>query len=395
MRNETIDRFKRNHGAGCSGAPVETDRLAETGDAPSPRQTRVYHLARLATPRSVKPRRTFRELERELNDESKGSDVDCLHVRSYRGPDWFTTAGVLKKRKMIEAKGLPSFRLWRFLTLTFSRKRFDDPLTAYLAGKAKLRKFMHAAREAGLWKSDAKWCWKLEFQKDGWAHWHLLVERRERFCWTDFKTLNRLWGFGRVNVRMIRNQDFLYQFKYAFKPVLSDDAERHAFVVPAWFADYCGSRSVTVEGEAVEKPSTFSRARFWQTSKGFYTGEAVNAAASDKAPVSSLFPSTVREVIERKSCSVQVVARGRTGRYRASGVLTLSCLSGHFWDRVGFEAFVGGAIGLAVNSYVVPVSIINRNTQNKWLIHQLTTKNRLTLQRAAILQNNQVNLARC
>jgi len=392
-----IERFKRSNGRVCPGA--SSVREAETGDAPSPRSSGRYYLRE--KPRKLRP---YRELEREIVERQvRRAGGDVIHVRAYRGPDWFTTAGVLKKRRQIEARGLPSFRLWRFLTLTFRRvstesdpgRAFDTPLEAYLAGKAKLRKFMDAARKAGLWKSGAKWCWKLEFQKDGWAHWHLLVERTDKFTGEDMAKLNELWAFGRVNVQMVRNQDFLYQFKYAFKPVMSDDAERHAFAVPAWFADYCAPRSVTVDGVTVEKPGTFARARFWQTSKGFYTGEQEQAEKSEADPVKSFFPSTVREVVERKACAVQVVARTKSGRYLASGVITLSCLTGEFWDRVGFETFVGGAVGLAVNSYVIPASIIERNTNTPWLLKPLRDKNRLTLLRAAILQRAGESLRTC
>lgn len=93
-----------------------------------------------------------------------------VHVRAYSAPSCFTTEGVSRKRRLIESKGLPEFTKWRFITLTFNREAFgDDPLAGYLAGKKRMGKFLAACREAGLWLDSSRWCWKLEFQQDGWA----------------------------------------------------------------------------------------------------------------------------------------------------------------------------------------------------------------------------------
>ena len=74
-----------------------------------------------------------------------------VHVRSYTPPTWLTQAGVAKKRKAIERKGLPSFRNWRFITLTLDRDLFEDcPLAGYLEAKDHMRRFLHACRKAGL-----------------------------------------------------------------------------------------------------------------------------------------------------------------------------------------------------------------------------------------------------
>ena len=108
--------------------------------------------------------------------------AEFIHVRRYKAPNWATSEGVAKKRRSIERKGLPGFAGWKFVTLTLDPAKFgNDPLKGYLAGRRKLSKFMHACREAGLWSKSAKWCWKLEFQRTGWAQWHLLVEHRPQW----------------------------------------------------------------------------------------------------------------------------------------------------------------------------------------------------------------------
>ena len=63
-------------------------------------------------------------------------------VMSHNPPSWFTARGALAKRRMMERRGLPSFRGWLFVTFTVNRNPFDGgidcPETAYLEGKEKL-----------------------------------------------------------------------------------------------------------------------------------------------------------------------------------------------------------------------------------------------------------------
>ncbi|MEM7233801.1 MAG: hypothetical protein AAF517_16615, partial [Planctomycetota bacterium] len=76
--------------------------------------------------------------------------------------------------------------------------------------------------------------------------------------------MNEWWGFGAVNIKAERGFGLGYLFKYAFKKPLDSDPEEDAdhLAVPDWFADYRNP----------ETGQTFFRARFWFTSKKFYTG---------------------------------------------------------------------------------------------------------------------------
>ena len=126
-----------------------------------------------------------------------------VHVRRYIAPSWLTSAGANRKARLIESKGLPSFRNWRFITLTFSRERFSSPLEAYLAGVSHMRRFLDQCRKSKLWKQGAKWAWKLEFHQDGYPHWHLLVEHRTKWTHRQLAKVGQCWGFGRAKTLRI------------------------------------------------------------------------------------------------------------------------------------------------------------------------------------------------
>jgi len=372
-------------------------RHAETGDAPNPRETKVYNLAR---PDAHQQRRKEREAEAiEPGDNAPLSSH--LHVRSYSPPNWFTSSGVLKKRREIEAKGLPSFEKWRFTTLTVDPERFGhDPLAAYLHCRDRLRHFFVKMRDAGLMNEGGKWCWKLEFQENGWPHWHVLHDRTAKYSEAQLAEIDRLWGFGMTQTEMVRQDDFAYSFKYAFKPVQSvedsDLFEYEPAVAPSWFLDFVGSREVKLaDGTVVEKPVTFAKVRFWQTSKGFYTTEQPKREVVKKDPVKSMVPQPVRQIANRLASTVQVVARKSSGRYVASAIIALSCFTGTLWTFAGWDTLHGAAVGLGVNSYVIPANRIEQHTHQKWTLKTLRQINRLSLAKAQRLAREGNNLRTC
>jgi len=335
-----------------------------------------------------------------------------IHVRAYNPPNWFTTSGVLKNRKRIEARGLPSFTDWRFITLTLDREQFSDPLEGYLKAKDFLRKFMHAARAAKLWNSDTKWCWKLEFQKDGWPHWHLLVGRKRMFSEAQLEKIRHLWSIGRTNVERVEGDEFLYSFKYAFKPVIVREDDEWMFeddnevTAPSWFLDYIGVESVRVEvkdpvtGDVVdsficEKPKTFARARFWQTSEGFYTGKTRPREVKDKEQQSWSVPLPVRIHEEKSRTKVQIVSRKRSGRYLKSATLALTVCASALWNIASWYAIEQKSVFLGINSAVIPHHIISRHTKETHKLEPLLWQNKLTVQRAVRLQQRGETLRNC
>lgn len=336
-----------------------------------------------------------------------------IHVRALNTANWWSVRGVLLKRREIERRGLPSFKHWRFITLTLTRydqekspDGFRDPLTAYHAGKDRMRRFLNAARLEGLWKPSAKWCWKLEFHKDGWPHWHLLVGRTAKFSVKEMTRLSELWAIGRVSVEMVRNDDFLYSFKYAFKPVLVEDEGQelvNEFCLPDWFLDYEGLKLVDVKCEQTgetwqaRKPVTFTKARFWQTSKDFYTGKMRPRVVTPKAQITWGVPFPVRLASEASDYRVQIVARDRLGHYVKSSAAILTVPMSRFMTISARYTLDGVGAFLGINSAVVPESLLIRHTNNTThhLLCQTLQKNSLTLKRALYHQQLNHNLLTC
>ncbi len=342
-----------------------------------------------------------------------------VHARDYRPPDWYSHAGVRKKRRLIELRGLPRFTAWRFITLTFRRTDIEDgdeidpdavewgPLASYLEGKEHMRRFLYACRQNKLWAEDAAWAWKMEFHADGWVHWHLLVERTKKMTGKEMALLTKLWGFGRVRVDMVRQDDFLYSFKYAFKAVTQADGDEHeqgAAVAPAWFLDYYGTRTVTVKwtdedgiehSEKVAKPSSFARVRFWQTSKGFYTKVKEVEEREKKPQLSWSVPFSARVGAERAAAQVQVISRDAAGSYQSSAVFKLSCPKSEFWNLAAWHFIHGGAVGLAIGSYCVPAFLLESKIENTCHLQPLLQRNRLSLPAASHLASQRLTLLTC
>ena len=156
MENETdLD------GAVCPAASF--GQVAETGDAPEGGRNYVVRGSKFAG----------RRAQREAEGIDHGKPQDVIHVREYNRGNWFTSSGVLRKRREIEAKGLPSMKKWRFLTTTVDPELFGhDPLRAFLYIVPRLRYFLQKMKDHGLMHDDVRGGRKLEFQENGWPHWH-------------------------------------------------------------------------------------------------------------------------------------------------------------------------------------------------------------------------------
>ena len=311
-------------------------------------------------------------------------------MRQQTGPSWFTPAGVHAKLKQLEAKGLPDFGGWRFITLTCDQQAFNlCPLTAFLVGRDHMRRFLDRCREKGLWLKESKWAWKLEFQCNGWPHWHLLVDRKAKFSRAEMRLVEDLWGLGGTNCRRIsKSGKFGYLFKYAFKGVYQEDGDG-TLSVPGWFLDFYKP----AEGD--KRPESFSRVRFWQTSKGFYTG--IPPKKSDSEGFSSIVPRPVRTVIEDRDASLVVCSRDAAGTYKQSCLVRLAVpfnefLRFHLWDVEN-----GCALVLASRSLVVAPDTLNRfiNQTDQWKAKQTLQENRFTLMRADVLRREHRTLETC
>lgn len=169
-------------------------------------------------------------------------EIGCTpELRAFASESWFTQSGARSKYRRLMKAGLPNFKNWRFITLTMYARNLS-PIVAYERGKDRIRRFL--ARMRVCLGRPFKWCWKLEFQDDGYAHWHLLIEYRKRIPQESLPRLEQWWGLGRVNVRRVLGSDIRYVFKYVAKGI--DE-------IPEWVLRYKG------------------RFRVFQACRGFYT----------------------------------------------------------------------------------------------------------------------------
>jgi hypothetical protein len=315
-----------------------------------------------------------------------------LHVRFQEVASWLTPSGVAKKRKMIEAKGMPDLTGRRFLTVTLDPKMFGHcPLTGYLEGKDHMRRFLEAGRVAGLWDRGCWWAWKMEFQRNTWAHWHILLDRTRKFSHAEMRKIHELWGLGRTNVRRISKGAFGYHFKYAFKGVFQEDSQGSGLCVPQWFLDHYEP------GFDGSKPASFARARFWQTSKGFYTGKP-KPAPEKKEPQTSIVPRPVAEILEDRLRAVVVCARTAGGDYKSSKVLFLGVsmkqfFRVHLWDAENGAGCTLSARSFAIDPHTLKTQLIETN--QTWKLQQLEQENRLTLKVALRLRQERRALETC
>jgi len=158
-----------------------------------------------------------------------GATADDATLAAYYRESWFTCEGARLKARRLKARGLPNLKDWRFLTLTVE-DRSVPPLTVYLRGKDRLRRFTAHWRET--LGRDVRWLWKLELHEDGYPHWHMLLDYCQKIPSDFFELVSSWWGLGRVNCRRVRAASMHYVFKYVCKGGQS---------VPDWVLDYKGT----------------------------------------------------------------------------------------------------------------------------------------------------------
>jgi hypothetical protein len=161
-------------------------------------------------------------LRGEERKDARGSErarkEEPATLKAYVPESWFHPLGIFKVRKRLEPR-LPDVSGSLFLTLTFDRTLFAGPLEAFEAGRDRIRRVFHTLRSGVIWEGkrvqiDAPYCVKVEFHKDGWAHFHIILLSR-RFL--PGALLNHLWSYGRCNVKRIDNEHFRYLLKYVSK----------------------------------------------------------------------------------------------------------------------------------------------------------------------------------
>ena len=149
-------------------------------------------------------------------------DTEEVQVEPFFPANWFTERGAFKKLHLLQSKGLPSFKNWRFLTLTVDPLLFRDNESAYNHIKSRMRYFIRSLKQS-LEIKELRYCWKLEFQENGNPHWHMILDYRKKI---DIPMLQDLWGYGSINLKRIKDKELPYTFKYITKQLDG---------LPSWF----------------------------------------------------------------------------------------------------------------------------------------------------------------
>jgi hypothetical protein len=148
-----------------------------------------------------------------------------LEIIPYTPKNWLTPEGIWQVKRDLLPR-FPDIRDARFLTFTINQNLFTHPENAYEVGKARIREAMRFLRlNLGVTFEECPYWWKLEFQENGWPHWHLIFLYRKK---VDLDLVDRCWTLGDTNTKRIRQEDFDYCFKYVTKD----------FELPGWVQDY-------------------------------------------------------------------------------------------------------------------------------------------------------------
>lgn len=174
-----------------------------------------------------------------------------IELYPYFPATFLTPQGAARRMRQLRKRFPENLRNWRFVTLTIDPSKYSDQEQAYEVGSRRIRQFMYLLKKAGYnWHS---YCWKLEFQASGRAHWHLLVEYKRVI---PAELITKLWGLGRTDIEGVLDSRLGYVFKYVAKGL--DD-------VPDWVA-------------------MRTRIRLFQASKGFYSADDRSAKESAPSP---------------------------------------------------------------------------------------------------------------
>jgi len=243
---------------------------------------------------------------------SEREGYEGLQLRAYHGANWFTDRGVREKRRLIEKKGLPNVKHCLFITLTIP-EGVCLPCHAYEKGKARVPLFLRAFRKA-IGRNFA-WAWKLEFQQNGMPHWHLIVDFKEHIPPEFLYLFEKWWGLGRVNVKRLKYDEFLYLFKYVSKAVSGDTDPETGIPLPSWVLDY---------KRTLKDGRVSAGIRFWQTGGGFYQNVETSKPSAEGSD------EVCEKPAEARTCRLPMTIRQRWALWMRKGTLFIKDWEGRY-----------------------------------------------------------------
>jgi hypothetical protein len=237
-------------------------------------------------------------------------------ISQYVPASWWHPDGRYKMLRRLELLGMPWLKGWLFFTLTVDQDRFSSPIEAFEKGQDRIRRVIDRLRSRGY--SIRRYFFKLELQGNGWPHWHVCVDTRRYIAEEE---LERIWGYGFVDVKRVKPNKWRYLFKYVVKG---------NGPIPDWVLDYP------------------KRIRVFQTSVGFF--EKRGGESGDERPVE-------REVSDQRGSLREKFDRWETkGRLRRRSeiekVYTVDLVGTFYSLLLGHVA--GGR--RVLNHYTVPLT---------------------------------------
>jgi len=235
-------------------------------------------------------------------------------ARQFHPKSWYSTDGASAKYFQLAPK-LPSFKHWRFLTLTLDPKKFTSAEAGYEYAKDRLRYFFQKVKNH-LGIKELRYFWKLEFHKSGWPHWHVLLDYRQK---VDINHIVRCWGNGDVDVEHCRDRRLPYLFKYLCK---TDED------LPKWFLQY-------------------RRPRVYQASMNLYAAVPTTDPVDKKPACSGQVGDLLGERLKRWAASIVVWFEGESLTYWGE---VLETRFDSFWDiceellSKSLDVFVPGSV---------------------------------------------------
>jgi len=236
-------------------------------------------------------------------------------LREFNPISWFHPRGIHRVLARLRPR-LPDVGGMLFLTFTFNPLLYSDPLAAFEHGRDRLRRIFFRLRRGVTWEErryvvNAPYAVKIEFHKNGWAHFHVVFLSRG---FLPGGLLNALWGLGRTNIRRISNQKFRYLLKYVTK----------GGGLPEW-----------VLGR--------SRLRVFQSSRGFLLP---SAGASDPGhPPAERFTTTPTKTRSTSSLGDRLQRWRRTATIQFGACFRQGILAAPFFDLVANLIFLAALEG--------------------------------------------------
>lgn len=149
-----------------------------------------------------------------MTDITRDILVRPARIRSWLDPNWSRhQAFKLGERLIRELHGEHAV----FLTLTYDRTPYDDGEDLYhrQSEEKHVRNFIRRLSRYLGQNLNGRWIRKLEFQRNGWVHWHLIIRGVKYIPHAD---LLRVWSHGGVHISRVKKKTLRYFAKYVAKP---------------------------------------------------------------------------------------------------------------------------------------------------------------------------------